>query len=240
MQSVYNHVHIVPCWRYLLGLQNTPLCLWHSFIYDSTSRYYNLSLNWVQTPWCLVSGRFLDVFSSRRLAANWLLVVTCNLSTIRDWLGNLSTIRNWFGNLSTIRDWLGTYLTHSGCRDPSLNICADRIEHTLSHSWSSIATSWLLRRCPTFNGIRCHGDVLSFRGNTLILSLTVRCSGNVLSFRCPGDGLQYSRFQAWFTESLPSDGRHCLPHSENHCVGSVNPSQYHLYCNTCYWIEIGW
>jgi hypothetical protein len=82
--------------------------------------------------------------------------------------------------------------------------------HTLTHSRSSIATSWLLRRCPTLNGIRCHGDVLSFRGNTLFLSLTVRCSVNVLTFRCPGDGLQYSRFQAWFTESLPSDGRLCL------------------------------
>jgi hypothetical protein len=56
----------------LVRLQNTPLCLWHCFIADSTSRRYNLSLQCVQTPWCLVSGRSFDVFSSRRLLANWL------------------------------------------------------------------------------------------------------------------------------------------------------------------------
>jgi hypothetical protein len=76
--------------------------------------------------------------------------------------------------------------------------------------WTEYSAPWLtvylpsqragyLGDAPTVNGIRCHGDVLSFRGNTLILSLTVRYTGNVLSFRCPGDGLQYSRFQAWFT-----------------------------------------
>jgi hypothetical protein len=61
---------VVPRWWYLLGLHNTPLCLWHCFICDSASRYYNLSLHWVQTPWCLVSGRSVDVLSSRRLADN--------------------------------------------------------------------------------------------------------------------------------------------------------------------------
>jgi hypothetical protein len=32
---------IVPCWRYLLGLQTTPLNCSKSFIADSASRYYN-------------------------------------------------------------------------------------------------------------------------------------------------------------------------------------------------------
>jgi hypothetical protein len=39
--------------------------------------------------------------------------------------------------------------------------------------------------------IRRHGDVLSFRGNTLILSLTVRCSGNVLPF-CVTQAMNFS------------------------------------------------
>jgi hypothetical protein len=42
--------NIVPCWRYLLGLQNTPLCLWHSFIADSTSWHYNLSFTLSTDP----------------------------------------------------------------------------------------------------------------------------------------------------------------------------------------------
>jgi hypothetical protein len=74
--------HIVPCRRYLLGLENTRLCWLHRFIYDSTSRHYNLSLHWVLIPWCLALGRSFDVFF-RRLAANWLL---CNLSLVTGWL----------------------------------------------------------------------------------------------------------------------------------------------------------
>jgi hypothetical protein len=43
-------VYIVPCWRYLLGLQTTPLNCLHSFIADSTRRYYNHSLQPILTP----------------------------------------------------------------------------------------------------------------------------------------------------------------------------------------------
>jgi hypothetical protein len=100
LQQIFN---IVPRWWYLLELHNTPLCLWHCFICNSASHYYNLSLHWVQTPWCLVSGRSFDVLSSRRLADNfmssllggqritdWLLIETYNLSWLftHDWRNN--------------------------------------------------------------------------------------------------------------------------------------------------------
>jgi hypothetical protein len=47
---------------YLSRLLMTPFNLLHWFISDSTSRHYNLSLQWVLTLWCLVSERFLDLF----------------------------------------------------------------------------------------------------------------------------------------------------------------------------------
>jgi hypothetical protein len=38
------YIRIVRCWRYLLGLQTTPLNCSQSFIADSASRYYNHSI----------------------------------------------------------------------------------------------------------------------------------------------------------------------------------------------------
>jgi hypothetical protein len=62
----------------LARLLMTPFNLLHWFIYDSMSRHYNLSLQWVLTLWCLVSERSFDLFFFRMLAANWL--------TISNWL----------------------------------------------------------------------------------------------------------------------------------------------------------
>jgi hypothetical protein len=61
--------YIALCWRYLY-LQTTPLNCLQSFIADSTSLYYNHSLQSILTPRCLVSGRSVDVLWPRALAAN--------------------------------------------------------------------------------------------------------------------------------------------------------------------------
>jgi hypothetical protein len=67
----------------------TPfVTLWHRsvsyilFISDSTSRYYNLSLQWVLTLWCLVSEWSLNLFclecwqlTGWLTVINWLLAV---------------------------------------------------------------------------------------------------------------------------------------------------------------------
>jgi hypothetical protein len=42
--------YIVPCWRYLLGLQTTPLVCSQSLIADSASRYYNHSITLDSDP----------------------------------------------------------------------------------------------------------------------------------------------------------------------------------------------
>jgi hypothetical protein len=47
---------------------------------------------------------------------------------------------------------------------------------------ASIAASWLLKKQLTVDSIRCHRDVFSFWGITLILLLAICCSGNVLPF----------------------------------------------------------
>jgi hypothetical protein len=73
-------------WRqlYLLSYSVHYSVGYTRFISGSMSRHYNLCLHWVLAPWCLVSGRSFDVFSLRRLAANWLdydwlfLLVTCH------------------------------------------------------------------------------------------------------------------------------------------------------------------
>jgi hypothetical protein len=57
----------------LLGSQMTLFHLLRSLISDSTSRHYDLSLQWVLTPLCPVSGRSLDVFCLPK-AGSWLTV----------------------------------------------------------------------------------------------------------------------------------------------------------------------
>jgi hypothetical protein len=67
---MYENLDIVQCLATdgrqleLARLQMTPLDSLHLFIYDSTSRHYNLSvLQWVMTLWYRVSERFFDFFS---------------------------------------------------------------------------------------------------------------------------------------------------------------------------------
>jgi hypothetical protein len=61
--------YIVPCWRYLLGLQTTPLNCSQSFIADSTSRYYNHSITLDSDPLMLcVRAAFRYPHASKLLA----------------------------------------------------------------------------------------------------------------------------------------------------------------------------
>jgi hypothetical protein len=103
-------IYIVPCCRYLLGLQTTRLNCLQSFISDSTNRYYNHSLQWAQTPWYLVSGRSVDIFSPRRLAADSLDSSSRRLAASSWRLVSYSS-------------------TDSCCRDPGLkvDICRPKI-----------------------------------------------------------------------------------------------------------------
>jgi hypothetical protein len=78
------HNIIVRCWRYLLGLQDTPLNWLHRFIVDSTSWYYNLSFTISSDPLMSRGGPLMSSPPDGWLLTDWLLVVTCNLSTIRD------------------------------------------------------------------------------------------------------------------------------------------------------------
>jgi hypothetical protein len=160
----------------LVRLQKTPLYLLHCFIYDSTGRHYNLSSYTEFLPSDILprSGSLMSsVF--RRLAADsgWLLVTEL---TIRDWLlvveiHLLKQIISW-PNIAHLVSW--SYLPSQQSR------CLGNI---------------------TANSIRRHGDVLSFRGNTLILSLTIRCSGNMLPF-CVAQAMDFSI--PAFTRGLPS------------------------------------
>jgi hypothetical protein len=151
----------------LFRLLNTPLCWLHRFIANSKSRYYNPSLHWVLTPWCLVSGRSFDVFSFRRLAANWLDYSRSYLVTNLDYSRLI---------------WLSA--TDSGCRNPLLkaDIPGPDMEHLLS--WLYIPSQQL--RClgnTTANSIRCRGSIRSactFRNNGFIFPCFVYSKGTSL------------------------------------------------------------
>jgi hypothetical protein len=67
--KMYN---IVPCWRYLLGLQTTPFNLSHSFIVDYTHRYYSRSITVLSRRIYNLKYRPVDVLYPQRLTANWL------------------------------------------------------------------------------------------------------------------------------------------------------------------------
>jgi hypothetical protein len=164
----------VPCWRYLTtsdhqlrpvgplrGRQSYLLGyrIHHSVCYTAlfpTPRVVTTIFPYTEFWPSDVSSRgsLLMYFVFRRLSAHWL---SCDSLTTPDWLLAVEI-------------------------HLSKQIYPDRKYHTLSHDLSSIATSWLLRKQLTVDSICCRGDVLSFRGNMLILSLTIRCSCNVLPF----------------------------------------------------------
>jgi hypothetical protein len=92
--TMHIQVHIVPClvyWttsdhqiynvRSLMGATRSVTLS----ISDSTSRHYNLSLQWVLTFWCLVSERSLDLFCLECWQlTGWLTVI--NWLPISHWL----------------------------------------------------------------------------------------------------------------------------------------------------------
>jgi hypothetical protein len=102
----------------------------------------------------------------------------------------------------TIHDWLMAVEIHL-----LKQIYPDQIRNT-SHGLFSIATIWLPKRCPTVNGVRRHGDVLSFWGNTLVLSLAIRVFGNPLRrsseirTRSLRSTVNLSYYQSFFSEYI--------------------------------------
>jgi hypothetical protein len=98
----------------MLGHWCTPIVLMtsffllHSFISDPTSHYYNLSLQWVLTPWCLVSERYLDLFC-----------LECWL-TVSNWLVSHSyySLINWLKVKVTLRMAVVQSVSKSWCRSP--------------------------------------------------------------------------------------------------------------------------
>jgi hypothetical protein len=116
----------------LVRLLNTLLCLLHYFIYDSTSRRYNPSLQSVLTPWCLVSGQYLmsSPFEGW-LLTDWLLVVTCNWSDYS--LMVVATTQQPTASFAVeiLLSWLDPLRLFSGCRDARVNryIWGPKIRH---------------------------------------------------------------------------------------------------------------
>jgi hypothetical protein len=124
------------------------LCLLHLFIYDSTSRRYNLSFTMSSDPLmsCLgaVPGSLLSSMS-----------VCPECWQLSDWL----TVIKWLA----IRSWI---------TECSLNqILPYRIWNTFSHGLSSIATIWLLKKRLTFNSICCRGSVGSVCWHRIAMDL---------------------------------------------------------------------
>jgi hypothetical protein len=138
----------VPCWQYLLGYT-----LHHSVcdtVLLPTPRVditvsFTLSTDPLMSclgaiPWCLNLSKAGCWLTSRCRLYFATGSVTCQLFVFVDCLRLVRA--------AEIQVLKRTY--------------TDRKQDTsLYSSDTSIATSWLLRRCPTCNGIRCHGNICS-------------------------------------------------------------------------------
>jgi hypothetical protein len=113
---------------YRAWLQKTLLDLLHLFIYDSTSRHYNLWLQWVMTLWCLVSERSLDLFSG---------------------LSSISVCPECWQLADLNIHWLFSSLSLICVCRPLNRVFASGIEDAFSHGCIFRCNNWLLKKLLT-------------------------------------------------------------------------------------------
>jgi hypothetical protein len=78
---IYIYIYIEPCWRYLLGLQTTPLNYSQAFIADFTRRYYNRSVTNSSLANCVDHSLFLSTLLTVDYF-RWRPNIHCRLSAL--------------------------------------------------------------------------------------------------------------------------------------------------------------
>jgi hypothetical protein len=139
--------------------------------------------------WCLL------VSKAGYWLTNWLLIVICRLFAT----GSVTNLTLYSSYSLTMCDSSYSLTIFDSLLAAEIHVLkrtyADRKQDTsLYSSDTSIATSWLLRRCPTVNGIRCHGNICSactLRSSGFIHQLLHSSVNNSSPSRCLGMDVQF-------------------------------------------------